>query len=245
VSRRRLLIVEDEADMRELLHLHLTLAGFEIEEASDETDALEPARTLKFDLIVLDDMFPRIDGSMLCRAIRANGVNAHAAIMMLTARAPESDTMRRLDSGADDCLAKPFGIQELLARVGAILSDTGRKESLEAQTGASPHRVQSRDLMLDLERRETLVRGKTVDLTKQEFDLLHVLAARPGIVFSRAALLKVWNGDTYVTERTVDAVVSRLRRKIERDALDPELILTAWGDGYAFVDNASGTKSDA
>jgi len=94
----------------------------------------------------------------------------------------------------------------------------------------------TRDLMLDLERRETLVRGKTVDLTKQEFDLRHLLAARPGVVFSRTALLKVWNGDTYVTERTVDAVVGRLRRKIERDAQDPELILTGWCGGYKFAD---------
>jgi DNA-binding response OmpR family regulator len=90
--------------------------------------------------------------------------------------------------------------------------------------------------MLDLERRETLVRGVAVELTNQEFDLLHFLAARPGIVFSRAALLKVWNRDSYVTERTVDTVVSRLRCKIERDAQDPELILTASGSGYTFVD---------
>jgi two-component system response regulator VicR len=90
--------------------------------------------------------------------------------------------------------------------------------------------------MLDLERRETLVRGEAVELTNQEFDLLKFLAARPGIAFSRAALLKAWNGDTYVTERTVDAVVSRLRRKIERDAQDPKLILTASRDGYTFVD---------
>jgi DNA-binding response OmpR family regulator len=90
--------------------------------------------------------------------------------------------------------------------------------------------------MLDLDRRETLVRGEAVELTNQEFDLLKFLAARPGIAFSRAALLKAWNGDTYVTERTVDAVVNRLRRKIERDAQDPKLILTAWADGYTFVD---------
>jgi len=245
VSRRRLLIVEDEAAIRELLRLHLTLAGCEIEETADATVALERARTVKFDLIVLDDMPPRIDGSALCRAIRAKGVNSNAAILMLTAgaalggrrfRDAATDTVRRLDSGADDCLAKPFGIRELLARVGAIISDNGGNESLEAPAGASPRCVQSRDVMLDLERRETLVRGEAVELTKQEFDLLYLLAARPGMVFSRTALLTVWNGDTYVTERTVDTVVDRLRLKIERDAKDPELILTAWADGYTFVD---------
>jgi DNA-binding response OmpR family regulator len=97
--------------------------------------------------------------------------------------------------------------------------------------------VTSRDITMDADRRQALVRGVPVELTKQEFDLLYLLAARPGIVFSRAALLaRVWSGDTYVTERTVDTVVSRLRRKVERDAQDPELILTAWGVGYKFVD---------
>jgi len=228
VSRRRLLIVEDEAAIRELLRLHLTLAGCEIEETADATVALERARTVKFDLIVLDDMPPRIDGSALCRAGAALGGRRF--------RDAATDTVRRLDSGADDCLAKPFGIRELLARVGAIISDNGGNESLEAPAGASPRCVQSRDVMLDLERRETLVRGEAVELTKQEFDLLYLLAARPGMVFSRTALLTVWNGDTYVTERTVDTVVDRLRLKIERDAKDPELILTAWADGYTFVD---------
>jgi len=97
--------------------------------------------------------------------------------------------------------------------------------------------MQDNDLVIDVERRLARVRGEPLDLTKQEFDLLHLLATRPGIVFSRESLLaKVWGGDTYVTERTVDTVVSRLRRKIERDAQDPELILTAWGVGYKFAD---------
>jgi DNA-binding response OmpR family regulator len=236
VSRRRLLIVEDEAAIRELLRLHLTRAGFEIEETTDGTVALERARTVTFDLIVLDSMLAGVDSNMICRAIRAKGVNTHAAILMLTAQSTEADMVRRLDSGADDVLAKPFGIAELLARVGAIVGDQRRKEHLVTQRDAPARRVESRDVMLDLERHETLVRGEVVELTKQEFDLLCVLAARPGIAFSPAALLKVWHGDSYVTERTVDTVIRCLRRKIERDARDPELILTAWGGGYKFVD---------
>ena len=154
---------------------------------------------------------------------------------MLTARDTESDKVLGLESGADDYLTKPFGIREMLARVSAILR---RNDRLDAQATASAvRRVETRDLALDPERREAVVRGAAVELTKQEFDLLYLLAARPGIVFSRAALLsKIWSDDTYVTERTVDTVVSRLRRKIERDAQDPELILTAWGVGYKFVD---------
>ena len=234
-ARRRLLVVEDEAAIRELLRLHLSLAGFGIEEIADGTTALERARTDKFDLIVLDVMLPGLDGITLCRAIRSQGVNTPTPILMLTARDTESDKVLGLESGADDYLTKPFGIREMLARVSAILR---RNDRIDAQATASAvRRVETRDLALDPERRETVVRGGAVELTKQEFDLLYLLAARPGIVFSRAALLsKIWSDDTYVTERTVDTVVSRLRRKIERDAQDPELILTAWGVGYKFVD---------
>jgi len=234
-TRRRLLVVEDEAAIRELLRLHLSLAGFGIEEIADGTTALERARTDKFDLIVLDVMLPGLDGITLCRAIRSQGVNTPTPILMLTARDTESDKVLGLESGADDYLTKPFGIREMLARVSAILR---RNDRIDAQATASAvRRVETRDLALDPERREAVVRGGAVELTKQEFDLLYLLAARPGIVFSRAALLsKVWSDDTYVTERTVDTVVSRLRRKIERDAQDPELILTAWGVGYKFVD---------
>ena len=234
-GRRRLLVVEDEAAIRELLRLHLSLAGFGIEEIADGTTALERARTDKFDLIVLDVMLPGLDGITLCRAIRSQGVNTPTPILMLTARDTESDKVLGLESGADDYLTKPFGIREMLARVSAILR---RNDRIDAQAIASSvRRVETRDLGLDPERREAVVRGGAVELTKQEFDLLYLLAARPGIVFSRAALLsKVWSDDTYVTERTVDTVVSSLRRKIERDAQDPELILTAWGVGYKFVD---------
>ena len=179
-------------------------------------------------------MLPGLDGITVCRAIRNQGANTNTAILMVTARDTESDTVLGLESGADDYLAKPFGVRELVARTAALLRRTGRQDGASA---ASAEGVESRDLALDADRREAIVRGAPVELTKQEFDLLYLLASRRGIVFSRTALLaKVWQGDTYVTERTVDTVVSRLRRKIERDPQDPELILTAWGVGYKFVD---------
>jgi DNA-binding response OmpR family regulator len=232
--RRRILVVEDESAIRELLRLHLSLAGFDIEEIGEGAAALERTRSDRFDLIVLDLMLPGLDGITLCRAVRGQGANLATPILMLTARDSESDKVLGLESGADDYLTKPFGIREMLARVGAILR---RNDRVEAHALAAARRVHSRDVTLDSERREAVVRGAAVDLTKQEFDLLYLLAARPGIVFSRAALLsKVWSDDVYVTERTVDTVVSRLRRKIERDAQDPELILTAWGVGYKFAD---------
>jgi DNA-binding response OmpR family regulator len=235
VAKRRILLVEDEAPIRELLRLHLSLAGFDIEEVAEGTAALERARAEKFDLIVLDVMVPGLDGITLVRAIRSQSANTASAIMMLTARVSEADKVLGLESGADDYLTKPFSVREMVARVGAILR---RNERVDAPASAAASRhVRSRDVSLDPERREAIVRGQAVDLTKQEFDLLYLLAARPGIVFSRTALLtKVWTDDTYVTERTVDTVISRLRRKVENDGQNPELILTAWGVGYKFVD---------
>jgi len=232
---KRVLVVEDEPSIRELLRLHLSLAGYRVDESGDGSHALSVARDAKFDLIVLDVMLPGLDGITLCRAIRAGGPNSGAGILMVTARNSESDKVLGLESGADDYLAKPFGVREMLARAAAILRRNAR---LQEQTGDGATRsVTSRDVTLDADRRQAVVRGESVALTRQEFDLLYLLAARPGIVFSRTALLsKVWNGDSEVTERTVDTVVSRLRRKIERGSAQPPLIQTSWGVGYKFAD---------
>ena len=232
-SSRQALVVEDEPPVRELLRLHLELTGFIVQESGDGREALRRLRETAFDLVILDVMLPGLDGVSLCRAIRAEGPNVGTPILMLTARDAESDKVLGLESGADDYLTKPFGIRELLARVGAITRRHGRQADSPAPSG----RTAAADVQLDSDRREAIVRGAAVELTRQEFDLLYQLAKRPGIVYSRAALLQnVWPDDTYVTDRTVDTVISRLRRKIERDPQDPELILTAWGVGYKFVD---------
>jgi len=233
-DKRRVLVVEDEAPIRELLRLHLSLGGFDVTEAGNGTGALELARTTPFDLIVLDVMLPGIDGITVCRAVRVDGANVQTPILMVTARDTESDTVVGLESGADDYLAKPFGVRELMARVSALMRRAGRSAEPADESGRA---VNLRGLAIDVEKRMAILRGEPLELTKQEFDLLHLLATHPGIVFSRDALLtRVWGGDSYVTERTVDTVVSRLRRKVERDAQDPELILTAWGVGYKFAD---------
>ena len=232
---RRALIVEDESSIREIVRLHLSLAGFETEEIADGHAALKRLRADRFDLVVLDVMLPGVDGVTLCRALRAGGPNQRAGVLMLTARDTEPDKVLGLESGADDYLTKPFGVREFIARVTAVLrraSDASR-EPERTSTGI----VTSADVTLDPERRQARVRGERVELTKQEFDILYLLASRRGIVFSRAAIIaKVWGGDTYVTERTVDSVISRLRRRIEQDPNDPEMILTAWGVGYKFAD---------
>jgi DNA-binding response OmpR family regulator len=233
-ARRRALVVEDELPVRDLLRLHLELAGFEVEESGDGREALRRLRESAYNLVILDVMLPGLDGVSLCRAIRTGGPNVSTPILMLTARDTESDKVLGLESGADDYLTKPFGIRELIARVNAI---TRRHARDDDSLAPARKRTSAANVQLDPERREAIVRGTPIELTRQEFDLLYQLARRPGIVFSRAALLQnVWSDDTYVTERTVDTVISRLRRKIERDPQDPELILTAWGIGYKFVD---------
>jgi len=234
-AARRVLVVEDDPSIRELLQLHLGLAGFDVHDEENGRAALERARAETFDLFVLDVMLPGLDGVSLCRAIRAAGPNVQTPILMVTARDTEADTVIGLESGADDYLAKPFGIRELQARVAAVLRRHRHGTAEEPQTGGVLQLAPG--LEMDLERRTVTQRGAPVELTKQEFDLLHQLASRPGIVYSRARLLQtVWHGDTYVTERTVDTVVSRLRKKIEDDPRDPALLLTAWGVGYKFAE---------
>jgi DNA-binding response OmpR family regulator len=231
---RRALVIEDEVAIRELLRLHLELAGFTLDESGDGRQALDLARATSFDLILLDVMLPGLDGVSVCRAIRGGGANTETPILMLTARDAEADKVLGLESGADDYLTKPFGVRELMARVGALMR-RHRRAGEQREPSSGP--LRTGDLLLDSERREATVRGSLVELTKQEFDVLYLLAARPGVVFTRAALLQqVWSGDTYVTDRTVDTVISRLRRKIERDPQDPEMLLTAWGVGYKFAD---------
>ena len=232
-ARRSVLVVEDDAGIRELLHLHLDLAGFTIDEVSNGREALDRTRSTPFDLVLLDVMLPGLDGVSVCRAMRSAGQNVDTPILMLTARDGESDKVLGLESGADDYLTKPFGVRELMARIGALMRRHGRQTAEQTP----PDVLHAGDLTLDRERRQVVVRGERVELTKQEFDLLFLLASRPGAVFTRAALLEeVWSDDTYVTDRTVDTVISRLRRKIEREPQDPEMLLTAWGVGYKFAD---------
>ena len=233
--RRRALVVEDDAAIREVVRFHLDLAGFDVTELGDGRRALDLGRTSRFDLILLDVMLPWVDGITLCRAFREAGENMATPLLMLTARDSESDKVVGLEAGADDYLTKPFGTRELVARAMALLR---RHDRLAGEPAEPATRFIARhDLKMDLDKREVAVRGSPIELTKQEFDLLRLLMTHPGLVFNREALLaRVWGGDTYVTDRTVDTVVSRLRRKIEADPQDPELILTAWGVGYKFVD---------
>src|SRR5690242_3656896 len=232
------LVVEDEAHIRELIQLHLGLEGHEVEPVGDGQEALARANAEPFDLIILDLMLPGVDGILICRAVRREGPNQDVPILMLTARREESDKVLGLESGADDYLAKPFGIRELVARARALLRRPRRSQLQAEAAGVSGEKpVDIHGLHIDPARRRVRANGEDVDLTAQEFRLLLVLATHPGIVFSREALLtRVWPDHTFVTERSVDSLVKRLRRRIEKDPANPEIILTVWGSGYKCAD---------
>ena len=231
-ERRTVLVVEDERNIRELVCLHLRLEHLDCIEAMDGAAALDAARSRRFDLIVLDLMLPGLDGITVCRAIRRESMNVDVPILMLTAKLEESDKVVGLDSGADDYLTKPFGVRELMARVRALLRRTSRGEQVDAGRPLVYNHI-----VLDPARRKVTLDGSDVELTAQEFQLLQVLLSHPGIVFSREALLrKVWRGDTFVTVRSVDTLVKRLRKKIEANPSDPSVILTVWGSGYKAAD---------
>jgi DNA-binding response OmpR family regulator len=230
---RRVLVVEDEPAIRELLSLHLKLEGFGVLPSGDGVEALRLARAERFDLIVLDVMLPGLDGISILGAIRRDSVNRDTPILMLTARREESDKVLGLETGADDYLTKPFGVREFVARIRALQRRHQRAEEIATQ--AEP--VTAGPLTVDPQRRQARLDGREIDLTANEFDLLYLLASNRGIVFSREALMqKVWGSDTHITERSVDTLVKRVRRKIEDDSAEPRFILTVWGTGYKFAD---------
>jgi DNA-binding response OmpR family regulator len=231
-AARSVLVVEDDAHISELVCLHLQLEGYSCEAIANGAEALARLNARSFDLVVLDLMLPGLDGIAICRAMRRQGPNRRTPVLMLTARREESDTVLGLESGADDYLAKPFGVRELVARVNALTRRAQGQEQAGSDRPVAIHGVE-----LDPARRAVTVRGAPVEMTRQEFGLLYVLASSPGIVFSRERLLaRVWQDQAFVTARSVDTLVKRVRRKIEVDPAEPRLLQTVWGDGYKFAD---------
>ena len=229
---RVVLVVEDEPHIRDLVALHLGLEGWTAEVVGDGHDALDRLRRRSYDLVILDLMLPGLDGLTVLHALRRESRNTDVPVLLLTARREESDKVLGLESGADDYLAKPFGVRELMARARALMRRP--RSSMEPVAG-KPASV--RDLVVDPARRRATVGDRDVELTSHEFDLLYLLASHPGVVFSREALLtRIWKGETFVTERSVDALVKRVRRKIEPDASSPSYLLTVWGAGYKCTD---------
>jgi DNA-binding response OmpR family regulator len=224
-----ILVVDDEPRIVQLARDYLAHAGFDVITATDGPSALASARTKGPDLIVLDLGLPRMDGLDVARSIRRDSA---VPIIMLTARADESDTLIGLELGADDYLTKPFSPKELVARVRAVLRRVG---------GDLAHAdvVRVGDVELDVPRLRTTIEGRRIDLTATEFQLLLTLARQPGRVLTRAQLLDAVHGVAYESyERAIDAHVKNIRRKIEPDPRAPRYLQTVFGVGYRFAEPA-------
>ncbi len=229
-EKKKILIVEDERAIVEILKFNLAREGYETLEALDGETGLQLGLTGDPDLILLDVMLPKMNGFDICAKLRDAG--STVPIIMLTAREEETDKVFGLEAGADDYMTKPFSMRELLARVRANI----RRRSLDLNARKSDGKlIEAKGLTIDPATFSVMRNGQAVDLTQKEYDLLLYLIQERGVVFSREDLMqKVWNYDYYGDMRTVDVTVRRLREKIEDDPGKPTRILTRRGAGYYF-----------
>lgn len=224
---KKVLIVEDEKPISDILRFNLEQEGYKVEAAFDGEEALKKVYQFQPDLMLLDVMLPKLDGFQVCRKIREN---FNIPIIMLTAKEEEVDKVLGLELGADDYITKPFGMRELIARVKANL----RRIEVD-KSGSQNSKITSGNLIIDLDKYEVRKGDSIVELTLREFELLKFLATQENQVFTREHLLKdVWGYEYYGDIRTVDVTVRRLREKIEDDSSNPRYILTKRGVGYYF-----------
>lgn len=230
---KSILIVEDHVDLAAVLRRHLIELGCRVVLARSGEKALQQAEQQVFDLVLLDVMLPGIDGLEVCRRIRSQ--NSYTPILMLTARSSELDKVVGLEVGADDYLTKPFSMRELIARVKAIFR---RAEALSSPASTGAPIIQFGSVLeINVPRREVVVRGRRIELTNKEFELLLHFAQNPGRVYTRAQLLDtVWGYSHEGYEHAVNCHINRLRAKIEEDQRHPKLIQTVWGVGYKISD---------
>lgn len=227
MNKGKILVVDDEASIRQIVEARLNMAGFEVVTAADGEEALAIYPKERPDLIVLDIMMPRIDGLQVCREIRKQN---SVPIIMLTAKGEIPDRINALEMGADDYVTKPFSPRELEARIKAVLRRT-------MLSPIKPANIEVENILIDLIKRQVYLKGERVKLTEMEFSLLELLVLHPGKPFTRNEILQqVWGyrSNQYSDTRVVDVHVSRLRSKLEADVSEPELILTARGTGYMF-----------
>ncbi len=234
--RQKILVVEDEADIRELIRYNLSQEGFVVEEAVDGAEALDRIGRRAPDLLLLDLMLPRMSGLELCRRLRAQPETARLPIIVVTAKGSEVDRVLGLEMGADDYVVKPFSPREVVARVKALL-----RRVTAASEHLAPVLFERGRLKMDFGTYEVFVDGHKKELALREFELLRFFVQHPLRVYSREQLLDlVWGRDTFVEPRTIDVHVRRLRQQIERDDSNPELILTVRSVGYRFNPDALG-----
>ena len=236
--RKRILIVEDDADIAEILRLHLQDEGYEVAHAADGDAGCCLLDQGGWDALVLDLMLPGVDGLEICR--RARAMARYVPIIIISARSSEVHRILGLELGADDYLTKPFSVLELVARVKALLR---RSEALARDARADTGSIVADGLAIDPLAREAAVDGRRVELTPREFDLRYFFARHPGQVFSRMDLLaRVWGYRHDGYEHTVNTHINRLRAKVEADPSVPRRILTVWGAGYKFAVPAAGAE---
>lgn len=228
MNKRKILVVEDEEDIAELLALHLRDLNCDVTLARDGHEGMRQAFARNWDLVILDLRLPGPDGLSICRALRRE--SRYVPILMLTSKSSELDRVLGLELGADDYVTKPFSVSELMARVKAIFR---RIDSLEKRFPDGAEHLSIGPLSIDAAGREVEINGESMPLTAREFDLLLHFARHPGQVFSRAQLLdSVWGYGHDGYEHTVNSHINRLRSKIEADPAHPEMIITVWGVGY-------------
>jgi DNA-binding response OmpR family regulator len=229
-----ILVVDDEPSIREVMSLYLSRDGFNVVTAEDGDEALDLARSKDPDLILLDVMLPFRSGLEITETLRGE---RSVPIILLTARTDEIDRINGLELGADDYVVKPFSPREVVARVRAVLRRSGPTESRDEQSS----RLEIGDFTIDPGERYVAVKGRRIELTATEFELLSFMAHRPRQVFSRSQLLdNVWGADFVADESTVTVHIRRLREKVEDDPSHPEYVQTVWGVGYRF----DGSRSD-
>lgn len=233
MNEKKILIVDDEKPIVDILDFNLSKEGFATFSAYDGEEAISTALSVKPDLILLDLMLPKIDGFNVCKELRKH---LTCPIIMLTAKDEVVDKIIGLELGADDYMTKPFSIREVIARVKANL----RKHVLptpEAEKGTTKGKLKIKDMTIDPERYIAVIGSKVIDLTIKEFELLKLLSSQPNQVFTREQILRsVWGYDFYGDARTVDVTIRRLREKIEKNPADPEYVQTKRGMGY-YVSN--------
>ncbi|WP_034457721.1 response regulator transcription factor [Buttiauxella noackiae] len=228
---KKLLIVEDDENIAELLQLHLREEGYELVHAADGTQGLQLLKQGGWDALILDLMLPGVDGLEICRHART--MTRYTPIVMISARSSETHRVLGLELGADDYLAKPFSMLELVARVKALFR---RQEAMSQNLMQDAGTLTFDRLTIDPLARDVRLREQPVELTPREFDLLWFFAKHPGKVFSRLNLLnQVWGYQHEGYEHTVNTHINRLRIKIEDNPAEPEFILTVWGKGYKFI----------